>query len=127
MADIFTVSTGRKELNPVVLSDSMCAILGLMRADGRSAKIKGLNEILKKAKTIPTSTQSLWDTYLSKLYGKDYKALPKSLISLLSSGLSFSNFTVVSYGTVGSTTQRVVAMIEHRDKQSFLVRKLYWI
>ncbi len=127
LADIFTVSTGLKELNPVTLSDSMSALLGLTRADSRAVKIKELKELLKKMKSMPTSIQSLWDTYLKKLYGKDYKALPKSLAPLLSSGLSFSNFTVVSYGTVGSTTQRVVALLERRDKQSFLVRKLYWI
>lgn len=126
--DLFTVYAEQQQINPILLSDSMQAVFGLNRSETRAsqAQKKEVQELLKNVKKVPTDIATLWNDYLKKLYGKDFKSISKDLLPLLSANLSFRNFTVVSYGTVQQVTQKVVAIIE-RQERSFIVRKLYWL
>lgn len=132
LTDIFTVFS-QGALQPWFLSDSLQGILMLKRA--QSDDIKQRTELVKqllKEKPINTfsSISSLWDTYLQRFYGKDFKSIPSEITSTFTLKFEPSSFSVLSYGIVGNITQKIVAVIERvksSDTHTFIIKKMYWI
>lgn len=129
LTDIFTINGSNSRLNIWVLSDSIAALLGLQRADTRTsqARKKEVEELIKGIKQVEPKVETMWDQYLKKLYGKDFKTLAKAVNPILQSSLSFRYFTVLSYGTVGAVTQQLAVLIERINDMEFLIKKVYWL
>jgi len=131
LMDIFTIWSGAKTVNPWLLSDSICAIVGLMRAQtgDTPAREKEVEQLLKGIKSIEGDLKITWEKVLQKLYGKELKAVPSEFSSLLAQNFEAKTFGVLSYGTVGKITQKVFAIIE-RNKNAqvpYTIKRLYWL
>jgi len=136
LTDIFTVWSGKNTLQPWLLSDSIRGLLDLSRAQDSTIeeRQKVVAEIMK---AMPKSLQwpESWNKYLKLLYGKDFATLPKGIELLLDTKFEPKIFSVICYGKVGKTTQKLFAIMERvntaseKDKQQVNVklRKLYWI
>lgn len=129
LMDLFTVWNTTLELTVWALSDSVCALFGLKRTPSESdlAARKKLGEEIAKGYKAGMSMADAWKLGGSKLYGKEFASLPKELTPLLSANISAKTFSVVSYGTSGLITQKLVAIIQQQDTAKFVVKKLYWI
>ena len=53
-----------------------------------------------------------WDSILSPIYGKKYAALGKEITELFANEFEATAFSVVSYCSVGSVTQKMYAVLE---------------
>lgn len=131
LMDILTLWSGTKTLNPWLLSDSICAIVGLKRAETGDvpAREKEIEQLLKGMKSIEGDIKITWEKVLQKLYGKELKAVPTDFTSLLAQNFEAKTFGILSYGIVGNITQKVFAIIE-RNKNAqvpYTIKKLYWL
>lgn len=128
LTDLFTVWTGKRSLNPWLLSDSMSVIFGLTSKDVAERK-KMVAQWLKPFK-LNAQWQSEWDKLLKPLYGKEFNSIPKSLQPLLNSTFEANLFSVLSYATVGRVTTRLLAIVEcPKSGQStdITLKKVYWL
>lgn len=128
LTDLFTVWTGKRSLNPWLLSDSMSVILGFSSKDVAERK-KMVAQWLKPFK-LNVQWQSEWDKLLKPLYGKEYNSIPKSLQPLLSGTFEANLFSVLSHATVGRVTTRLLAIVEcPKSGQStdITIKKVYWL
>lgn len=136
LTDIFTIWSGKKTVQPWLLSEAMRNILDLPSAQNMAMeeKKKIMGEI---AKTVPSSLTwpDGWNKYLKVWYRKEFDALPKGFEKILDTKFEASTFSVICYGKVGKTTQKAFAILERvkaldeKDKPQMNVRlkKLYWI
>jgi hypothetical protein len=136
LTDIFTIWSGKKSIQPWLLSDSMCGVLELTRAkegavDEKQKIVAEISKAMPESLTWPDG----WNKNLKLLYGKDFASLPKGIELLLDTKFEPMIFSVICYGKVGKTTQKVFAIVERvktsteKDKQQLNVKlkKLYWI
>ncbi len=134
LTDLFTVSTVTSRLEPWLLSDSVCAVLGLSRATGGEIKKRAeeINNVLKNFKPKINWTTE-WDIFLKPLYDRDFTSLPKDINFLLESQFEPKTFSVLSYGKVGNITQRMLVIVEKHlmKKRSsaspFIIKRMYWV
>lgn len=122
LTDIFTVATTEKNVDPWLLSDSLCAMWGLNRI---TAVGKQLSDDTLKQWKATMSWATDWDKFLKPLYGRDYASLPKPITPFLKAKFEPTAFSVLSYGTVGRVTVRLVALLERNlvaDKKASRVR-----
>lgn len=131
LMDIFTLWSEAKTLNSWLLSDSICAIVGLKRAEpgDTQAREKEVEQLLKGMKSIEGDIKVTWEKVLQKLYGKELKAVPNEFSSLLAQKFEAKTFGILSYGTVGAITQKIFAIIE-RSKNAqvpYTIKRLYWL
>lgn len=135
LTDLFTVWSGTAQVEPWLLSDSMRALLDLKRVEPQDKDEKeSMKERLKKFKTQATWSSD-WNTLLAPLYGKDFSKLPQGIDVLLRPTFGGATFSVLSYGVVGSITQKIVAIVERRESSSkerdarfdVIIKKLYWL
>lgn len=130
LEDMFTVWTGKRTLDPWLLTDSLCAVLGLKRRD----------TIEKDEVKMPQKVQEFvwekdWDTYLAPRYGKKYADLPAFVRPLLATKFEPRMFSVLSYGKIGRVTQKVLAIIEltvattqkKEKRYDANIRTIYWL
>ena len=129
LTDIFTIWSGQPAMNPWLLSDSIRALFSLKRSEpGDSAeREKQVEQLLKNLKSVSGDLKTVWETSLEKLYAKEFKAIPNDLTMLLATKFHYATFSVLSYGTVGKITQKVLAIVEAQEPVKFLVKKLYWL
>ncbi len=132
LMDLFTVWSGKATLNPWLLSDSACAVMGLRRVspdDGADRK-KRVAEWLKPFK-LKSNWQKEWNTVLKPLYQKEFTNIPKSLQPFLSGTFEAQVFSVLIQAKVGRVTQRLFAIIEigvSKSKQpEAQIKKVYWL
>lgn len=132
LADIFTVFSETK-LEPWLLSDSLQAILMLRRAQLNDTKQRAeeVKQLLKE-KSINQigSIQELWDNYLQRFYGRDFKSISNEITSLFTLKFEPLVFSVLSYGIVGGITQKTLAIIEKiksSENNTFIIKKMYWL
>ena len=122
LTDLFTIDSDKLTIDPLFFSQSMARVLGLKREP-----IKNINAFIKN---LPEQLewQTAWDKVLAPVYGKEYRALPDTLKPLLNSQFEPIVFSVVSYATVGETTQKMYAIV-HKDRTttSYSIKKLYWL
>lgn len=136
LTDLFTIWSGKRVMQPWLLSDSIRGVLDLTQAQESSLeeKRKIVAEIMKAMPESLTWPDG-WNKNLKLLYGKDFASLPKGIELLLETRFEPKIFSVICYGKVGKTTQKVFAILERvktsteKDKQSLNVtlKKLYWI
>jgi len=133
LMDLFTIETESAQLEPWLLSDSVCAVLGLKRVEGvdlekRKQEIKPVIE--KFNPTIKWDKQQ-WDSLLKPIYGKDFASLPKGIGALFTAKFEPKIFSVISYGKVGNTVQRIYAILARssgpQGVYTYVIRKLYWL
>ena len=135
LTDVFTTSSSKATLEPWLFSDSLNHLFGLKQAkfgDIKQRK-KIVNQWLKNFKKTAKWVQD-WNTQLKPVYEKELQSLPQSINSILSTTFEPKMFSVLSYATVGSITQRLFAVVE-RIKSSqngqtvydVKIRKLYWL
>ncbi len=128
LTDLFTPWVDQLKMNPWLLSDSTCALFGLKRATLKSDVADRMQaaKLLKDLKK-EMSLKERWDVVGQKLYGRDFSSISKDLVALLDESVRAKNFSVVSYGSVGHLTQRVIAIIAQNGADKFVIKKLYWI
>lgn len=129
LTDIFTTWTESSKLQPLLLSDSICALLGLKRADMKDSeqREKQIGMLLKNFKP-DIQWLSDWDRILKPFYKKDFKALPRGIENMLDNQFSPKVFSVISYGSTKEITQRIFAIIEIESNGAIAkLKKLYWI
>ncbi len=135
LTDLFTVWSDSDKLQPWVLSDSVCGMFNLKRAELQDSakREKHITQMAKEFKGFTQNVSQIWDKQLQPLYGKDFKGLSKTIQELLAGQFEPTVFSVLSYGQVGGITQRIFAIIEKRNASSqnapdeLVVKKLYWL
>lgn len=128
LTDLFTVWTGKRSVNPWLLSDSMATIFGFSSKDVAERK-KVVAQWLKPFK-LSAQWQSDWDKLLKPIYGKEFNSIPKGLQPLLSGTFEANVFSVLSSATVGRVTTRLLTIVEcPSDRQStdVMIKKVYWL
>lgn len=115
LADIFTLYTSDNKIDPWVLSDSLCGLLGLrrVRADDIQDRVKILETVLKNFKTTYTWTTD-WKQYMMPLYQKELQSLLKGIESVLQATTSPTIFSVYVVATCGRVSQRLCAIVERK-------------
>lgn len=130
LTDLFTVWTGKRSINPWLLSHSMALLMGISLEPGvdTAQYKKRVAQSLKQFK-LSNQWQSDWDKTLKSLYGKEYNSIPKSLQPLLSSSFEANVFSILSYATVGGVTQRLFAVIDAPldGQKDAIIKKVYWL
>lgn len=127
LTDIFTTWTDSDKVQPWLLSDSLRALFGLKRV-----KFNDENEINQlvgewlKNFNDSNNWQTDWDKTLKPVYGKDFKNLSTHIQFFLADKFAPKIFSVISYGTVGVITQRLIAILELSSENSYTIKKLYW-
>ncbi|MEX0940269.1 MAG: hypothetical protein WDZ41_02835 [Candidatus Babeliales bacterium] len=134
LTDIFTVYSNKKTLQPWFLSDSICALFNLKRAESGDIekRLKYATDIAKEFKGFTAPAAQIWEKQLQPFYGKDFKGLPKFAQELLQNPFEPTMFSVLSFGKIGAITQKIFAIIERRAKKTdaqeeFIIQKLYWL
>lgn len=129
--ELFTTSQA-KSIHPLALTSSMKLIAGFKKP-GKETKEKPSNEQIDNIinKQI-NDWKAEWDNVLSKIYGQTYDSVPETIKSLFANKFEPNLFFVVSYGKVGSVTEKVAALIEKNQtgtnkNEPFIIRKLYWL
>lgn len=129
--DLFTLRPQATEkVNPWLLTASAKTLLGIQEKKGSMSDA----ELVKKIKP-QMNWETDWDAVLAPRYGKNFAAFDPALQKVFASAFEATAFSVVSYCTVGSITQRMYAVLEvtEPDKELspksviFKVRKLYWL
>ncbi|MDR3550559.1 MAG: hypothetical protein P4L31_04040 [Candidatus Babeliales bacterium] len=135
LTDIFTVWSGRFTVDPWLLSDSLCALLGVKRAErgdieGRKQAVEQIAKEFKSTFQFPAD----WKKYFEPLYGTDFKSLSKGVEYILNTKFEPKIFSVLSYGSVGSVTLKMLAILQRekttKDKRiaySVTIKKIYWL
>jgi hypothetical protein len=128
--DLFTVRSGNQKLNPWLLTRSAKTLFGLKEKG--DAKID--KEFVKEIKT-SMNWQQDWDKVLGQRYGKNFAAFEPDIQDLFASEFEAKAFSVVSYSTVGTVTQKLYAVLDLAEPGPgispksliFKVSKLYWL
>lgn len=129
--DLFTTAK-TQALHPLAVTPSTKRVLGF-KEPSKDAKEKPTNEqidnILKKQ---IKDWKVEWEPTLTMLYGINYDAVPEPIKSLFANKFEQNLFFVVSYGKVGSVTEKAAALIEknqtgNNKAKPFVIRKFYWL
>jgi len=136
LTDIFTVCSGKKTVQPWLLSDSLRGIFEVSRVkDSPLEEKKKAFAELNKSVPAALNWPDGWNKYLKAWYGKEFAALPKGIETLLDTKFEPVIFSVLCYGKVGKTTQKLFAIVERiktsaeKDKPVWNVKlkKMYWL
>lgn len=130
LTDLFSTVSAKLELQPLFITDSVAQICGLKAATQREQGVeKQVIEKLKKG-TSYADRAAEWDDLFAPLYGKRYADILPVITALFAQKFEANAFSVVSYGTIGSVTQGVCAVIE-KDATSkdvlYRIVKMYWL
>ncbi|MFI5332704.1 MAG: hypothetical protein ACHQVS_01235 [Candidatus Babeliales bacterium] len=133
LTDIFTVWSAKEQLQPWLLSDSLCALFDLKRAESNEMSKERISELVKNFKRV-AQWPADWKQQLKPLYDKDSNALPQTIMAMLNPTFEPTTFSVLSYASVGKITQTLLAIIELKpaseDAQRGVVvtmKKVYWL
>ncbi|MCB9493249.1 MAG: hypothetical protein H6679_03170 [Epsilonproteobacteria bacterium] len=113
LQDIFTTWTTDDKINPLWLSDSLCAILGLRRPfadDAKKRKEVFKNFVVNFKKEWTQDWATNWQ-YLEPLYEQRPQILD-NVKRIFSSELLPKTFSVLSSGKVGNVEQTLLALIK---------------
>lgn len=135
LTDIFTSWGQVGNVDPWVLSDSLCALLDLKRAayNDSDQRERNMREKIKEIK-VKSSWSQDWNKLLASWYGKNIDKISKEIVAKFNDTFGPEQFFVISYGTVRGVTDRVGAVLELKgmmqSEQSSLpvtLKKLYWL
>ena len=128
--DLFTVRPkGSGTVNPWLLTASAKTLLGIRQSTGALDK-----EFVQKIKP-KMNWEKEWDEVLLPQYGKSFASFDPAIQRVFASAFEANAFSVVSYCTVGSVTQKLYAVLEVAEPDEklspksviFKVTKLYWL
>jgi len=134
LTDIFSVWPEKATIEPWLLSDSLCALLQLKRAQqgGLEQREKESREWLKNFK-VTAKWQEDWNKQLLPMYGKDFSSIPKEITAMFSATFEPKIFSVLCYGTVGHMTQKLFVILQRsasddkKGESGVRIKKLYWL
>lgn len=136
LTDLFTVES-KKSIDPWFFSPSMQTLLRFPVQDkSPEALLKMVGEVVApKIEEWVQWDQQSWNRILAPLYQKNWENMDAFIKPLLKSSFGPRLFSVLSYGTVGTVTQGLYAIVElipeksKNEKYRFSVRikKLYWV
>lgn len=118
LQDLFTTWTKDDKIDMMFLSDSMLTIMGLRRPlanDAEMLKDKYAGFINSFNKDWAKNWEENW-SHLQPIYGSKSAAL-KLFNSFLSKEFGPNCYSVLSYGMVGATTQRLLAIIKEVEEE----------
>lgn len=129
ISDIFTVFTNKKNIQPLMLSSGIIKALGF-KSPQRSKDVLGF---IKKIK--PTMQwESSWHDTLAPWYGIEYTVIPPEIQSLFASKFEGKTFSVVSYGIVGTFTQKLCVVLQQQEgglqgqqQPRYIIKRWYWL
>jgi hypothetical protein len=126
LTDIFTVWTGSRTINPWLLSDSLQMILGFSPVGAKELadRKKMVAEWLKPFK-LKVQWQTEWDKIIKPLYKREFASIPKGLQSLLGGTYEAQVFSILATATVGRVTERLLAIVELKNDQEPIIKKVY--
>lgn len=135
LTDIFTVESGKRTINPWVLSAATTELLQLKNINTQDKKelTERVQESLKNLnKAIVWKND--WTTLLKPIYQKELQSLPKGIESIFDTSITPRIFSVISQARVGSTMQKLFVILErtkkvNKGKTNYAVniKKLYWL
>lgn len=116
LQNLFTTWNREKVINPLVMSDAMCAILRVRRpqaddATRRADRYKRLAENYNQLKN--AKGDEMWKAF--QILFETKPRLPKEVMDFFSPVVEPRFFSVVSCGKVGEVSQKVLAIIERTD------------
>jgi hypothetical protein len=118
LGDLFTLSSQAPKLEPLLFSDSVCALLSLRRPAWNDAQTfkETFNKISKQFKSdMGEKWQTNWNI-LTPLYGKTPRNF-NELQKILSQQFDPCVYTVISSGKVNNVEQKCVALIVKEKKE----------
>ncbi len=120
----------REQINPWFLSDAWCTIFGLHDAkQGDIKQRKAQVEAWVKDYKNGLNWLNDWNKFLKPIYAKELASLPTGIDMLFATNANPKLFSVLSYATVGSVTQRLYAVFQATGNATapFSIKKIYWI
>jgi hypothetical protein len=137
LTDLFTIDSNSDLLNGFFASESLVHVFNLSRAGivGKDP-LQLANEVFKPIAN-EKSPQTI-ERIFNKIYGKGLQSLPKTIESVLSTSFEPKNFYIITHGTVGAVTQRLVAILVRQRVEPAAgktaeecydvgIKKLYWL
>lgn len=133
LTDIFTVWSERPMMEPWLLSDSIAGVLKLQRAQFGDTKKR--TDAVEKWLTdfkLQHDWQKDWDATLAPLYDAQSQKVPQEIFGLFSQEFEPRTFSVLCSSTVGSITQKLLAIIRRYtsssdDEPRIKIIKQYWL
>ncbi len=135
LTDLFTTFSDKNTIEPRFFSDSLLAILKLAQT-ASTDQAKRAEQVSAMEKTFKQNAQwpSDWGTQLKPFYEKELPSAITGLDSVLSTQFNPTQFSVFTYGTVGTVTQRLLAIVK-RNKRArngktgydMSISKIYWL
>ncbi|QQR49733.1 hypothetical protein IPF37_02720 [bacterium] len=117
LQDLFTIWTPTAEMEPLFLSDALCAILGLRRPMADDPQT--MNDAFKK---VVSEFQENWGqnldgnwSHLELIYGEKPKNL-SDMKDLFSKQFGPKVYSVLCYGKVGNVEQQLLAIVQEEEK-----------
>lgn len=136
LLDLFTVWNGTTKLNAWLLSFSIQHSIGEMKDQEKKvikddAQIKKIIDMYKPNFTVAQA----WEQVFSPLYAIPLASLSSYAQGVLDTKFGPTAFSVLSYGVVGKTIQKLLAIVtlkkepssESDAAYSVVIKKLYWL
>ncbi|MBS1986714.1 general secretion pathway protein GspK [Candidatus Dependentiae bacterium] len=135
LADIFTVWSAGVEMNAWLLSPSIQRIIGNKQTDFEEEMDEALVEKTVNAYDPKLNLTQAWEKIGAPLYGIPLASLPTYVKGVLDIKFGPRVFSVLSYGMVGKTTQKLLAIVTLKEDPSsandvaysVVIKKLYWL
>jgi hypothetical protein len=129
ITDVFTVYTNTVQVQPLLLSESIQNIVGFSFEGSPEARKKD-REQLSKEISFPVTWSQSWDKVMAPIVHKKFNDIPVFVRSVFDSNFEVKMFCVISYGTVGASTQKICAILEKDtadQHERYVIKKLYWL
>lgn len=114
LADLFTVSSGKKTLNPLYLSDGLCALLGFGRVQPYTDEEKMKESFKNWTERFDPKWASEWPSNLNHLE-QIYTTVPNDVNDvkeILAREIEPTVYSVLSFGIANGVEQKLLALIE---------------
>ena len=128
LSDVFTIFTRKKNIQPLMLSPGIIQILGLKSP----LRTKDALSFIKKIKPI-MKWETSWNDTISSWYGVEYGSIAPEMSELFSSKIEGKTFSVISYGTIGTFTQKLCVIIQQEESSPgqrqprYVIKRWYWL
>lgn len=128
LTDLFTIWTNQPGFDLWLLSPSLQQLFGFKKPD--TINTEELLKLFKDSISLPQDGINI----VKALYNADYNKIAKTISPLIRTTFEPKVFSVVSYGTIGAVTVRLLALVERVKKESkeatgytLSIRKIYSI
>lgn len=135
LTDLFTVWNGTRGLTAWLLSPSLQRIMGATQLDVKKLPDEAIVKKIVDNYGPTITLKQAWQELLAPLYGIELASLPTYAKAVLGTRFGPRFFSVLSYGVVGTTTQKLLAIIMLEEDSSpdsdaaysVVMKKLYWL